>query len=154
MLDYIADRFWTYLAAICVCIFVFGMCVAPVFAYQKPLTIPTFNVPNYNVTIAVFGVQTAIGHSIGVLELQNGDWKLCGTCSAALEYPTFDSVVNAAGGTGPFVLSTIPAVNTILANRYPPIGTPEPVNTLNSINTKLSTCIISMVNGVPQFGCP
>lgn len=127
--------------------------VANAATYTKPAGVPTVMVPSHGVEVGVWAVQTAIGHGIGVFEQSgSGDWSLCFNCLASVEYPTLDSVVAAAGGPGPYVVSKLDAINAILAQRYPAVA-PEPTGTtLDKVNQALQGMALRVVGGVPQIG--
>ena len=122
--------------------------------YSPPPGAPRVVVFNHGVEVGVWAAQTAIGHGIGIFERSvNGtEWKLCGQCLAAVESPTLDTAVNAAGGPGPYVASIVERVNQILALRYPAVA-PEPTGTtLDKVNGALTQYVIRMVNGSPMVG--
>lgn len=121
--------------------------------YTPPPNAPRVMVPSHGVEVGVWAVQTPVGHGIGIFERSgSGDWSLCNWCLAVVEYPTLDSVVAAAGGAGPFVVSKLDAINDILARRYPSV-TPEPTgSTLDQVNGALGNYVIRIVNGVPTLG--
>ena len=121
--------------------------------YVKPAGAPTVFVPNHGVEVGVWAAQTGVGHGIGVFERSgNGDWTMCFNCLIDPEYPTLDSVVNAAGGPGPYVESKRAAINAKLAERYPAVM-PEPTGTtLDKVNGALAGNVLRIVNGVPQMG--
>lgn len=120
--------------------------------YPKPPNAPTIMVPNHGVEVGVWAAQTAIGHGIGIFERSGtGDWTLCGTCMAVVEYPTLDAVVSAAGGAGPYVASKLDRINGVLAARYPAIIV-EPTTTLDKVNLSIQGYVLRLVNGSPQFG--
>ena len=124
--------------------------VANAATYTKPAGVPTVMVPNHGVEVGVWAAQTALGHGIGVFERSgSGDWSLCFNCLASVEYPTLDSVVAAAGGPGPYVVSKLDAINAILAQRYPAVA-PEPTGTtLDQVNQALQGMALRVVGGVP-----
>lgn len=117
--------------------------------YPKPAGAPEIYVPNYGVSVAVATVHTAIGDGIGVLENNgNGVWNLCGMCLIDPAIPNLDADVKAAGGEGPYVAGKLPALNALLALRYPAIGA-GPVTTLDQVNGSLSGYALRLVNGSP-----
>lgn len=120
--------------------------------YPKPAGVPEIYVPNYGVTVAVATLHTAIGDGIGVLENNgNGVWTLCGICLVDGAIPNLDADVAAAGGPSGYVASKLPALNAVLAARYPEIGG-GPVTTLDQVNQALQGMQLRLVNGSPVLG--
>lgn len=106
-------------------LFIFQVFYSPANAqsvFTKPAGVPTIHVDDYNVTIGVWAANTGVGEIVGVFELQGGVWYGCSGCSTAPAYAGLTPQVAAAGGPEAFVRTVaVPAINAILAKRYPPI---------------------------------
>jgi hypothetical protein len=122
--------------------------------YTPPPNAPRVVVQTMGVEVGVWAAQTAIGHGIGIFERSvNGtEWSLCFNCLIDPEYPTLDSVVNAAGGAGPYVQSKLNAINTRLSARYPSVVAEPTGTTLDKVNGALATNVLRLVGGVPTLG--
>lgn len=119
--------------------------------YTKPSGTPEVYVPDHGVSVGVWAVQTAIGHGIGVFEKSGSDWVLCGICLVDASIPNLDANVSAAGGAGPYVVSRLPQINALLAQRFPAVGG-GPVSTLDAVNQALQGMGLRLVNGSPVLG--
>jgi hypothetical protein len=121
-------------------------------AYTKPQMVPTFNVVDHGVTIAIWAEQSIVGQFIGVFELQGTSWNLCNQCYTNPEYPLMDPAVVAAGGPDAYVASKVGSLNSILAARYPAIGGAQTM--LQKVTSAVGAYGIKYVNGVPQLYKP
>lgn len=119
--------------------------------YTKPAGAPEVYVPDHGVSVGVWAVQTAIGHGIGVFEKSGNDWVLCGICLVDASIPNLDANVSAAGGAGSYVVGKLPAINAVMAQRYPAVGG-GPVSTLDAVNQALQGMGLRLVNGSPVLG--
>jgi hypothetical protein len=127
----------------------------PAFAadYVQPKGAPEIFVPNHNVTVSIFAIQTPVGHGIGILERRDGAWFLCGQCLISPETPSLEAPVKAAGGADRYVASKRDAINAVLAARYPASGVQRSDRTLESVNEALvKSTVLRLVDGVPQLG--
>lgn len=140
------------LAAVFFVLFFTVAYVSRAFAYPKPQNVPTFNIPDHGVTIAIWAESSIVGQFIGVFELQNGDWKVCNSCFTNPEFPDMNSAVTAVGGPPNYVALKVPEINAILAARYPAIGTPGTI--LQQVTGVLNGYAIRFVNGVPNLYKP
>ena len=123
--------------------------------YSQPPGAPEIFLPDHNVTVSIFAVQTPVGHGIGILEKRDGAWFLCGRCLVAAEVPSLDAAVKAAGGAERFLASKIEAINAVLAARYPARTSRRSENAFDEVDKALSTTTtLRLVNGVPQLGAP
>lgn len=121
--------------------------------YTKPPGAPSVFVPSHGVEVGVWAAQTGVGHGIGIFERSGtGDWTLCFNCLIGVEYPTLDSVVNAAGGAGPWVAGKLADINAVLSIRFPAVMAEPTGSTLDKVNSSLAANTLRLVNGVPQIG--
>lgn len=123
-------------------------------SYVKPPNVPTIFVQDYNVTISVWVIGSAVGSYIAEFELHpDGKWYF-GDGDA--QYSThFDSDYAVYGPAGWIVSIGAPHINAILTSRFPQIGSgnsgggTQPVDQVNNI---LATAFsLKMVNGLPAL---
>lgn len=121
-------------------------------AYSKPQGVPTLDLTpiGHSVTIAVFAVQTGVGGAIGVFEYRplSQDWNLCGVCITNPDVPNMDASVNALTALG-YIAAHKAEMNTLLGQRYPPIG--APIDGVGKVNQALNGFSLGIVNGVPAL---
>ena len=127
-----------------------ALLASPAAAYTKPQGVPTLDLTphGYSVTITVFAVQTPLGGSLGVFEYRpaSQDWALCGQCITSPDTPNMDAAVQALTPLG-YIAARKGEMNTIMANRYPPIG--APTDGVGKVNQALNGYRLVIVNGVP-----
>lgn len=119
-------------------------------AFTKPTGIPVYSIPDYNVTIAIWVDQHPVGGAaIMIFELQNDNWVNCSIC-VITPWSGLTQDVPAAGGPEAYVLSKLPEINVILAQRFPAIGGP-PVTMPQKVNAVLMGYAYAIVNGSPAL---
>lgn len=125
--------------------------------FAKPLGVPTYVVPDYNIEITVFASHNdMLGDRVAAYNLQSGQWF--GIPGAATPfYTNLPAVIAAAGGEDAFIRQTVlPAINAGLAVAFPPMNfggpAPPPGNPVATINFLLGTgYTIRTQNGLPTL---
>lgn len=119
-------------------------------AYVKPQGVPTLDLTplGHGVTIGVWAVQTPLGGSLGIFEYKPAtqDWSLCGQCITSPDTPNMDATVDALTPLG-YIAARKGELNSLLAFRYPPIG--SPLDGVGKVNQALNGFVLQVINGVP-----
>lgn len=122
----------------------------------KPQGALTATIPDYNITIGIWAVDTPVGGYVELFTLQGNQWFGCDDCylSGQPEF-NFDAVVNAQGAAAFVRNVVVPSANAQLARRFPPIpsgGSPAPppptAGGVSQVNYILGTvCGLTNANG-------
>lgn len=142
-----------------VALLVFGAAAsAPAHAqFVKPDNVPTTNVPDYNITLGVWALDSLVGSYVGFFEYHPQDGKWYGWPGNGTQPSiNFEQDVANAGGPNQFILHNLSFFNTILANRYPPIGSPPAppgLGAVSQLNAALwANFTFKAVGGVETIG--